>query len=486
MSTAVGEDSIRVIVSKDHMAAEMLIPGDFARTMLTEQVCLGALQQSGVEIKENVIETVKQMLANVPPAGEEYRQVLVAGVLPQHGKNGSIEWRVSEPGETEKTEGEDAGDDEQAVSHYDRSAYIVVKAGDIIGVVIEPTTGVDGRDVLGATVAAMDGKPVALKLDDSVMRNASGELVAQANGILHRDLPSITVQQVLEVTGYVDFSTGNIDFTGDVNIREGIRDCFVVNATGNVEVKGLIEAATIECGGDLIAHGGMAGRERGYVNIGRNLTAKYLDNIQGEIEGDLEIQREAINCDLIVHGAIISPRGTIIGGKVGVTGAVEVTALGSGAGVATELVLGSVPKLEPFATQLESLAEQYAAKRDEVEAQQKLMKKNTRMMSAADKERQTEMMFEHQNSTSRLAKATAAGEALAAKIKQERTVDLTVQRKLFSGAVITIGIQSFKIYNDVSGPIKIYLAENGDVVYRKGDSDPSLLAKIAEVKASAK
>ncbi len=57
----------------------------------------------------------------------------------------------------------------------------------------------------------------------------------------------------------MDFSTGNIDFEGDVRVLKGIRDIFEVRATGNIEVGGLIEASTIDAGGSVFAKGGMAG-----------------------------------------------------------------------------------------------------------------------------------------------------------------------------------------------------------------------------------
>ena len=91
--------------------------------------------------------------------------------------------------------------------------------------------------------------------------------------------------------------------------------------------------------------------------------------------GDMEIYREVINCDLVIHGAIRATNGTIIGGKTIVTGSAELVSLGSGAGVSTEIVLGSVPKLEPIAIQLARLTDQLTQKRDTLLNEQKLMSK---------------------------------------------------------------------------------------------------------------
>lgn len=459
------------------MTAELLIPADFARESLNEDICLSLLQQSGVDLRDTVVAAVKDMIAHTPPPGQEHRIVLAQGAPPQHGEDGRIEWLVSEPAQT----AHESTDQNEAVSHYERSTYIVVKTGDTIARVIAPTPGVDGRDVQGKTVSAKPGRPAAIKVDESVIRDASGALIAQADGVLQRANNSVLVLQILEVPGYVDFSTGHIDFVGSVTVREGIRDRFVVKATGGVEVRGLIEAATIECGGSLAAQGGMAGRERGHVNVGADLIAKYLDNIQGEVRGDLEVQREAISCDLVVHGEVKMPTGTIIGGRVVSTGRVEVAALGSGACVPTEIVLGTVPRLEPSIHQLQRLIEQLTAKREKLDAEMKLMKKGARM-SNADKERQTELTYEHQTVATKLAQAVAVGDVLANRVREMRTVDLTVSRKLFAGVILTVGEQSFKITSDVKGPVKVTLSPTGEVVYRRGDSDGGPLITIAELK----
>lgn len=482
-----GEESVRVTVSKDRLTAEMKIPAGYARQMLTEQTCLGLLQQSGVEVSESVVEAVKTMVAQEPPPDQDQIAVLAHATPAQHGEDGRVEWLIKDPVEDQgQPEDQNQSEGHEAEhSHYDRSAYTMVNAGEVLGNIIAPTAGTDGRDVLGQTIPAKSGKPVAIQIDETVVQNATGQLVAQADGVFHRDGGQVCIRQRIEVPSYVDFSTGNIDFAGDVFIKQGVRDCFVVKAAGDVEVNGLVEAATIECKGNFIAHGGMAGRERGRAIVGGNLIAKYLDNIYGEIMGDLEIHREVINCDLVIHGAVQAANGTIIGGKTIVTGSAELVSLGSGAGVLTEIVLGSVPKLEPIAIQLTRLNELLTQKRDAFLQEQKLMSKNTKMMSGAVKERYTELMFGIQNAESKLMQGQAAGEVLKQRIDEQRTVKLLIHRKLFAGAVITVGNQSFKIFSDISGPVTVFMDSKREIVYRKGGSEVGLMSQIAELKAVA-
>lgn len=110
----------------------------------------------------------------------------------------------------------------------------------------------------------------------------------------------LRVIELYEVPGFVDFSTGNIDFEGSVHVRQGIRDRFEVKATGSIIVDGLVEGATIHCGGDFTAHQGMVGKERGLLFVKGNADVGYLNNVKAEIIGNLTVRRELMNCDLVI------------------------------------------------------------------------------------------------------------------------------------------------------------------------------------------
>jgi len=475
VSTTAKKESIHATVAPDRSAAELIIQPSFAREMLTQQVCVSILQDAGIEINETVAQAVAAIIADPPPDGTEFRQVVARATPPQHGTDGHIEWLASEQNPTQQT-------DDQEVNHYDRSAYVTVNEGDTVAKVIDPISGRDGRDVLGLDLAAKHGKHVDIIFDDTILRDASGNLIAQIDGILHRDTNRLCIRQRLEISQYVDFSTGNIDFTGDVLIHKGVRDCFIVKATGSIEIKGLIEAATIDSGGDMIADGGMAGRERGFVQVGNNLIGKYLDNVQGQVRGDLEIQREILNSDLNIHGAINSPRARLIAGKVIATGTVELAQIGSGANVKTELILGTVPRLDPTAAELNQIVDQLTLKQQQLIDEQNLIKKNTRRLTPQDQEKLTEISFELHTASANLTKALLTQQALEKKIQEHRTVDLSVHKKIFSGTIVFISDRTFRFTDEIKGPLTIRLDQTKTPVYRQRDADPKELSTITEVR----
>ena len=142
---------------------------------------------------------------------------------------------------------------------------------------------------------------------------------------------------MLEVRDAIDISTGNIEFHGTVIVRDGVRDRFEVKATEDIIVDGLIEAATINCGRNFTCRRGMAAKGQGQLVVDGDAVVGYLNNVKGRIKGNLTVQREMINCDLVIGGDLICDQGTVIGGNVVVRGSVRVAALGSKAETSTSL-----------------------------------------------------------------------------------------------------------------------------------------------------
>ena len=474
MEANVDKDAIRVGVSSDRLAVDLVIPNDFPAQMLTEQVCLSTLRGSGVSIDERVLAAVRAFCANpVMAQGSSMTRVRVAeGQPPEHGKHGVVEW---------------ADDDDQSAdepgteySHYERKSYRTVEVGTKLGRVVPPTLGEDGRNVLGGVIKAKDGRPAELKYDDSILRDAEGYLIAQCDGVLVRSGSLARVCTKLDLPSYVDFSTGNVDFPGDVLIQRGVRDRFVVRATGSIEVQGLIEAATIISGGDLLARAGMAGREKGTIEVGSNVHAKYLENVIGQVRGDVKVDREMVNCELAVRGSVDVSRGRIVGGQLAAAGPVSVGSIGSAGNVATRVVLGAIPELEAYVAQIKELVDQFTERTQKLQAELDQINNNTRHLTATHRERQTEIMFELDQLDDRIKRGTSSVQTIEARIAQRRVVELTVQRELHQGAVISFAGLDYRIERDLRGPLRVTLQGKQGLVVARQDAEPVPLAVLGK------
>ncbi len=493
MAAAEQDKSPTVTIASDKLSAQLVIPIGYDPAMLTAPMLKEIIRGRGVEVTDFTDQALQEFMASKPEEDKVATIDIACAQPPTHGTDGSLRWFVDDkkPDAPEQQDAEDtdiaskSNPEDDAVSHYDLCAFVMVETGDEVGQMLEASLGQDGRDVLGETIPAKSGKDISLQIDETLMRRADGTLIAQQDGVLYREKGKAQIRKQIEIREYVDFSTGNLDFDGDISIGRGVRDCFTVKATGNVEVKGLIEAATLETGKDLVATGGFAGRERGYAYVGGSLRGKYLDNVQGHVKHDLCIDREVINCDLTIDGGINSPHGAIIGGEIIPTGEIIIGTLGSGAGVETKLIIGSVPRLAPFADQLDVMVQVLTRDVEKLTEEQDLINKMSAKgrMTATDKERQTEIMFELSMFNTSLQKAQRTLDSVSQEIQKRRCVNITIQRMVNTGVSLIYGELRHKITTELKGPARIYLESGDKLVYRLGDAPPCPIAQVADVQA---
>ena len=221
-----------------------------------------------------------------------------------------------------------------------------VKEGKEICRLIRPTEGEPGRTVLDQEVPAKSGKAVPLPKGRNTEVSEDGDaLLASIPGHVEFSGRNFQVKPVLDIDGDVDFSTGNIKFVGDVNIKGDVISGFAVNAMGNVYVGGVVEAGgTVEAGGDLTVAKGILGDGSTVIRAARCIFAKYIENATIYV-------RENLQTDCIVNGQIYcdgeiqvcSGRGSIMGGRVWAGKRVSASAIGAKSEVKTSVALGGLP-----------------------------------------------------------------------------------------------------------------------------------------------
>ena len=221
-----------------------------------------------------------------------------------------------------------------------------VKEGQEICRLIRPTEGEPGRTVLDQEVPAKSGKAVPLPKGRNTEVSEDGDaLLASIPGHVEFSGRNFQVKPVLDIDGDVDFSTGNIKFVGDVNIKGDVISGFAVNAMGNVYVGGVVEAGgTVEAGGDLTVAKGILGDGSTVIRAARCIFAKYIENATIYV-------RENLQTDCIVNGQIYcdgeiqvcSGRGSIMGGRVWAGKRVSASAIGAKSEVKTSVALGGLP-----------------------------------------------------------------------------------------------------------------------------------------------
>ncbi|MFN3166559.1 MAG: DUF342 domain-containing protein [Phycisphaeraceae bacterium] len=487
---------LRNRVSDDGMTAWLIMPAAFDRSQLNASLCDASLQAGGVELTAATKQLVEAFLAEAlhAPADQDFEAIVAQGTAPRHGQDGYVEWLIdcddgedAQPDPPADTQAGDRDDSaQQAVCFYDRSVYTIVTVGQRLAKLHHPTYGEDGRDVRGKTLAARDGRAIELKHDESILIGRGDEALAQASGVLDRSGSTICIRDTIEVDQYVDFSTGNIRFNGSVLVHKGVRDCFEVQADKDIEVRGLIEAATIIAGGDLRSLGGFAGREQGVARIAGDLHAKYLDAVTVYTRGDLCVEREIINCDTTVLGRIASPTGALIGGETRVAGRVEVNEIGADGLPRTIVHLGSVPHLDPLIDELADVTATLIAERHKLVDEQELIQKTAGGRPLAQhKERLCELMYEIAEVQTQLDRAEPTLARVRAKADRMRMVDVTVHMVLYPKTEFVCGGVRYKIKEQLPGPLRITTDSKGKLQIEHRGRDATMLSRNAELSEAA-
>ena len=239
--------------------------------------------------------------------------------------------------------------DENGVADYRALNYVqVVEKDAVICDITLPQPGEAGVRVDGKVVEPKPVRAAKIPAGKNTAVTEDGlRLIATRDGHLTFVNETFQVSPLLEIQGDVDYSTGNIDFSGDVHICGDVRENFTVHAQGTVTVDGLVEAATVEAGGDLVIARGVVGDGRALLKSNGCVRVRYLENCAVYAKGD--IYADCIIASRIFSDSSIdvtSGRGSIIGGALTAAVSIKAHTIGAQSGRKTELTLGILPYVQ--------------------------------------------------------------------------------------------------------------------------------------------
>ena len=327
-----------IYVTADQLAAWLVVfPPIGEGRELDKEMLDGILKESGVSYGLNT-----ELLDGLPDAQDRYFHLflIARGRAVVHGKDGYIEDFFKR---TVRKKFEE--DEHGRVDYFHLNIVQNVEKGQPICQIVPPVPGVAGRTVLDEEITCKEGKTPTLPKGRNTEASEDGmQLLAVKSGRVEFSGRSFVVKSVLEISGNVDFSTGNINFVGDVHIHGDVGSGFSVRTIGNVTIDGVVEAAEIEAGGDLIVAKGILGDSRAMIRAHHDVYAKYMENCTVHCRGSLQTDC-IVNCDVYCDGEVNvrSGRGTIIGGRIRAAQGVDAKVVGSKSESVTSIFLGGQP-----------------------------------------------------------------------------------------------------------------------------------------------
>lgn len=479
------DEGIRITVASDGMTAKVILQPDLDETIDAATQIRAALQQRDVAVTAQVLAAIEEAVEQWDrESGESHEFVAARGLEPQHGTRGCIRFapkftdlgrlptfrgRTAEDERGESSPPEPSpppsqrqgGENEHAVDHRQKSNLLIVKAEETIAEILPPVEGSDGVDVRGKVLACKQPQPFELSHDDSIDVREDGSVVARHDGALIEDGGKLKVERELHIREYVDFTTGNVAFNGDVHVSKGVRDGFVVDIDGALRVDGLIEAATIRTSGDARFARGMAARDKGLIEIGGSLSAHYLDSVRGSVGLDLVVDKEIVHCCVDVGRRLHATHAALIGGCLTVAGPVELKVLGSVSQAGT-LRVGRLGQLDELLERSHRLREKVKKKLEEARERHDVFKKAVGKVQGAQADELTNLVFQVQTlqaDLEKLDKTIERGNATVARLAQ---VDVKIESLIHAKTVLQVRQRSFLFRQSVKGPVRIVENEHGE------------------------
>ncbi len=344
------EDKLSIVspvwLAEDNSEAFWLILDQRARPV-TAALIEGWLERLGVVegVDTSAIEACVARVNDGTTAAE--MATIAQGAPAKNGEDATLEVLVR----TESRYGalRDDGSIDLTKAHFEPN----VKADQEIARLSPATPGTPGRDLMGNTIAALDGKALTAKagpgtrMEDGV--RGFLHYYAERDGALKSVPGEVAVTDTLMIDSDVGFDTGNLEYAGEIVVKGNVGQGFTVKAGSSVFVFGSVDAgSTIVSGGDVIVGQGIAGRRTRVVARGQVRTG-YIHDARVRTSSDILVGNHIVQGMLHADGVISveqreGPRGgSISGGEIWGLSGIQMFVAGSSQHNHTSLTAGLDP-----------------------------------------------------------------------------------------------------------------------------------------------
>lgn len=379
------------------------------------------------------------------------------------GKDGYFVFHVEPPKEQKGPKILEDG----SVEYVRTSEYAIVNEGDLLAEYVHATNGEYGYTIDNAMRVPMKGKECGC-LKGKGFRIEGDKYFAAVHGRVEFTETSIHITNLLDVKGDVDISYGHIQYDGDVYIHGDVKSGMMVQASGNVEVRGHVGSCYIEAGKDLILANGMQGKFTGKLKAGGDIYCRFFENSQAQAGGNITL-RNVMNSKISAEGKVLveGKEAVVLGGSIHAIQGMEISEAGNENEISTTLVAGVLRETMVRDAELQTMIKK-------VEGEVELLDRSARILERMAKTKAT-----NENSARRM-------KIVQAKIIKSTELRRYQEEKIRSEAMIESGKDANIIINNTIHPgCHVHIAGSGvDVkqplkhvkfVLRDGDIEVNLL-----------
>ena len=459
---APGQDvdgTAKVIVEADRLAAFIEIyPPEGNGKPLAVDKALELIKSNNIVyglLENNVIDAIKLLRWN--------DQILIAkGLEPKSGFPAEIEYKFPTTSDKLAPKMDEQGN----VDYHDLGLINNVRKGEAVAIRKPPVPGENGTDVYGNIIPYKPGKDLILPRGKNTVVDQEGiNLYAIIDGSVSFKAGKVTVEPVFNLKGNVDYSTGDIDFIGDVVITGMVTHGFKVHAEGNIEIRGLVENAEIVADGNIQIKGGVTGNNC-MVKAGGSIQANFVENAHLEAGQDIFIKDAIMQAQVKAGGSVkvSGKKAIIVGGITQAAREVESRVIGSQFATQTIIEVGINPL---HREEYQRIMKDYEKKKKEVAVISQSITKfqqSGRQIETMDEGKRLlliKQLDDFKNFRGQIAEMEDRIEFLEEEFRHGEAAKVKANDIAYPGVKITIGRS---IYN-INDPIKAssFILDAGDV-----------------------
>ncbi len=463
-------------LSDDKMTAWAIITAAWGGNPISANELVKAAQQFGIIFgfnKEQIIQLVQQASRAEP--GSRLKIDIAQGRPVKDGKNSWFEPLIPD---MVRRRNQPLVESEAKADLRDFGAIPSVAKGQPLMRRHPPTAGEAGVDVTGVTTAPTPGVTIEWQLADGVELSPENAdiLLAAQDGLPRAIDNGATVDDVFTIKN-VDLASGHIIFKGSVVINGNVISGMKVVAGGNVFVKGVMEGALIEAGGDITITGSIIGHqlnnpattETEYSTVLKAAGDIYCNIAQYSAfycQGELQVHKYLMHCQVeaerVTAGTPDKLTGKIVGGHYLLGQTLDCGQLGSPSSGVVFVKLNR--RLNPLLEQQETIRAQLAPVRLALdELKQKIDKQKKLLAGQVDETlKRLEQEF---NDQKQLAKTliNEVRELEEQRLQTVRQLHVKVSQQLFSAVEFQFGKEIIRSRREY-GPSMVVVQDGHPVI----------------------
>ena len=339
------------------------------------------------------------------------------------------------------------GADQPDAAQMARRHILLCKPGQIVARLVVPKN---------AEPPAPDAVPFAsLRLGKGVTCDeAHGQYIAQKSGYVRSKNSLLQIEETLDLSEDLDPALGPVTFDGDVILRRGVCDLVSIKCTRDLTVHGCVEAATIQAGRNVLVLHGICGKEKGVVHAGGTLTARFLSNARVLADGNVMIEKVSDNSH-IQCAELRLDHGTILSGHAIARIGIHCQIAGSHSGVKTILELGIPPAQLAEIQRLTAAIVTFQQHAREIRNVVEPLMARQKSLTAAQKEKATELLFGADELDLKVAELTRHLETHTQSLAGAMRGAIHVASMLFPGVIIRFPRVQALVATALRGPLTV-------------------------------